>query len=96
MGQQYSNNDSDDDSVDTLSSEDSVKPTQICCDSMFPDALFLKTPIQPHETNHTFNGIMFDIESMTDYPTIEILGFQVGGLLGPTKILVTKGEFCLI
>lgn len=93
MGQQYSNNSDDEDSVDTLESGDETKTNPICIDSMYPTASFLRTPIQPHETNHTFNGIMFDIESMTDYPSIEILGFQVGGLLGPTKILVAKSSW---
>jgi len=57
------------------------------------DTIWLKTPIQPHETNHTFNGIMGDLQSHTSFPTLEILGFQVGGCLGPTKVFYCEGSW---
>jgi len=55
--------------------------------------IWIRTPVQPHETNHTFNGIMGNLQSITKYPTLEILGFMVAGVLGPTKVLVCENSW---
>jgi hypothetical protein len=53
MGQQSSSDSDGDDAYD----EDTMKEDEYI-DPLYPDGLLLKTPVQPHETNHTFNGVL--------------------------------------
>jgi len=57
-----------------------------------PRVVSLATPIQPADANHSYNGIMFDIKSKGP-EDVEVLGFVVGGTLGPTSIYVRSGPW---
>jgi len=52
----------------------------------------LSTPVKPHNANHSFNGIMFNIKSKGP-EDIEVLAFEVGGSLGPTRVYVSSSEW---
>jgi len=56
------------------------------------DTQSLATPIQPAAANHSYNGIMFDIKAKKPQD-IEILGFTVGGTLGPTTVFCRPGPW---
>jgi len=68
---------------DSKKNEQTITPT---------GAESLATPIQPAAANHSYNGIMFDIKAKGPQD-VEILGFSVGGTLGPTTIYVRSGSW---
>jgi len=70
-----------------------VDSTKIVSYDTFNDRVHtLATPIQPHQANHSYNGIMFDIKAKGP-ADVEILAFEVGGLLGPTSVYASAGPW---
>jgi len=49
------------------------------------DSKVVMTPISAAQANHSYNGIIFDIESQGPYE-VEIISFQIAGMLGRVRV----------
>ena len=49
------------------------------------DSKVVMTPVSAAQANHSYNGIIFDIESPGPYE-VEIISFQIAGMLGRVRV----------